>query len=292
MKTLFLINPTSGRDGTAALKRRVLDYVATLRDADAIVLTRPGQAADIASTACECGYRRLIVVAGDGTFNEVINGLADSDLSVGIVPLGTGNVLGNELGLISDDVDRSLHIATNGVERAFDVGVAGGRRFLLMAGFGFDAAVVRSVPAYAKGLFGRLAYAPTLVLESIRYQPSRFRLISDEGEIHSTAYNVIVCNCATYAPNFQLAADAKADDGLLDVIILEHKPIMKMRFVGWLSASLFTSWTVDSAAHYRVRRLRVEAEPAVKMQLDGDVRGESGTEIAVLSRALRLVTPE
>lgn len=267
--------------------------MATLRDADAIVLTEPGQAADIAATASADGYRRLIVVAGDGTFNEVINGLEDSDISVGIVPLGTGNVLGNELGLTSDDVDRSLHIATNGVERAFDVGVAGGRRFLLMAGFGFDAAVVRSVPAYAKGLFGRLAYAPTLVLESIRYQPSRFRLISDEGEIHSTAYNVIVCNCATYAPNFQLAADAKADDGLLDVIILEHKPIMKMRFVGWLSASLFTSWAVDSAAvHYRVRRLRVEAEPSVKMQLDGDVRGESGTEIAVLPRALRLVTPD
>lgn len=292
MKTLFLINPTSGRDGTAALKRRALDYAATLRGADAIVLTEPGQAAEIAATASADGYRRLIVVAGDGTFNEVINGLGDSDVSLGIVPLGTGNVLGNELGLTSEDIGRSLYVATKGIERAFDVGVAGGRRFLLMAGFGFDAEVVRSVPAYAKGLFGRLAYAPTLVLESIRYRPSRFRLISDDGEIHSTAYNVIVCNCATYAPNFQLAADAKADDGLLDVIILEHKPIMKMRFVGWLSVSLFRNWAVGSAVRYRVKRLRVEADPAVKMQLDGDVHGESGTEIAILPKALKLMTPD
>jgi diacylglycerol kinase (ATP) len=263
-------------------------------DAEAIVLTVAGEAQRIASDAARDGCDRIVVAGGDGTVNEVINGIGDSRIALGIVPLGTGNVLAYELGLSGDDLDRALDVIDAGNVREFDLGKAGETRFLLMAGFGFDAEVVRSVPARAKGIFGRMAYAPTLIRESVCYRPSEFRLVLDNQTPLSTkAYNVIVCNCASYAPNFQIAPDAVPDDGLLDVLIFEHRPAMKLRFLGWLSASLITRWAADPCAvHHRAKHVRIDSEPPVKMQLDGDVRGESGVDIQVLPRALRLIVPD
>jgi len=270
----------------------LLDYVSELPQSDAVVLTGPGEAFRVAGQAAKDGYERVIVAGGDGTVNEVINGIEDGKITLGIVPLGTGNVLAYELGLARDAVDQALTVIKAGKTRDFDLGLAGDRRFLLMAGFGFDAEVIRSVPPRAKGIFGRMAYAPTLVHQSVCYRPSEFRLTLDDTSLSTAAYNVIVCNCASYAPNFQIAPMARPDDGLLDVLIFEHRPAMKLRFLGWLSASLIMRWAADSSAiHYQAKRVRIESTPMVKMQLDGDVRGESGVDIQVLPKALRLIVP-
>ena len=293
VRTLFIVNPTSGRDRSAHLRRKLLDTVAGIPGAQAIVLTQAGEARYVAADAARTGYERIVVAGGDGTVNEVINGIGDAPVELGIVPLGTGNVLAYQLGLGSDMLEPALEVISAAKVREFDLGKAGDVRFLLMAGFGFDAEVVRSVTARAKGLFGRMAYAPMLVRESVRYRPSEFRLVIDhETVLSATAYNVVVCNCASYAPNFQIAPDARPNDGLLDVLIFENRPGMKLRFLGWLSASLVTRWAADpSAVHYLAKHVWIESTPAVTMQLDGDVRGESGVAIEVLPKALRLIVP-
>lgn len=293
MKTLFIINPTSGMDVAAPARRKLLDAVSTMSDTTAHVLTGPGEAQSIASDAARENYDRIVVCAGDGTLNEVINGIGDSGTALGIVPLGTGNVLASDLGLGQDSVERALEVVSAGSIREVDLGKAGEQRFLLMAGFGFDAEVVQSVPKRAKGLFGRLAYAPNVVRESVLYQPSEFRLILDDTtRLCIDAYNVIVCNCGSYARNLRLAPDVHVDDGVLDVLVFGNKPEMKLKFLGWLSASLVTKLAADSSAlHYRAKRVRIDSNPPVKMQLDGDVRGESGVDIEVLPKALRLIVP-
>ena len=262
-------------------------------DATAVVLTGPGQAEQIACQAAADGYDRIVVAGGDGTLNEVINGIGDSGLAVGIVPVGTGNVLAHELGIERDDLRTALNVIRAGKIREVDLGKAGDVRFLLMAGFGFDAEVVRSVRTRAKSLFGRMAYAPILVRESVKYRPAEFGLVLDDQTSLSTiAYNVVICNCASYAPNLQIAPMASLEDGLLDVMIFEQRPAMKLRMLGWLSASLITRWAADtSATHYQAKRVRIESTPVVKMQIDGDVRGESGITVEVLPKALRLIVP-
>lgn len=268
--------------------------VSNMPDADAIILTHPGEATILAANAASENYDRIVVAGGDGTVNEAINGIGDTGVALGIVPLGTGNVLAYELGLIPDNLDQALDTIRVGNIREVDLGKIGDTRFLLMAGFGFDAEVVRMVPPWAKGLFGRMAYAPTLVHESVYYRPSEFNIVLDgETALTTVAYNIIVCNCASYAPNFKIAPDASLDDGLLDILIFEHRPAMKLRFLGWLSASLITQWAADSSVvHYQARHVHIESKPMVKMQIDGDVRGESGVEIVVLPKALRLIVPE
>lgn len=278
---------------SAPVKRALLDRLPNIPGATALVLEGPGQAERAAREAPGNGFERIVVAGGDGTLNEVINGVGDSGLAVGLIPLGTGNVLAHELGIEREDLRAALKVIEAGKIRQVDLGIAGGRRFILMAGFGFDAEVVRSVPTRAKGAFGKMAYAPTLVRESVTYQPSDFRLILDEETALTTsAYNVVVCNCASYAPNFRIAPTASLDDGLLDVMIFEQRPAMKLRMLGWLSASLITRWVADSSAvHYQAKRVRIETTPVVKMQIDGDVRGESGVNVEVLPKALRLIVP-
>lgn len=293
VQTLFLINPTSGRDRSAHLKRTLLDRVADMPDAQAIVLTYAGEAYRIAKDAASNGCDKIIVAGGDGTVNEVINGIGDSCITLGIVPLGTGNVLAYELGIKPEDIDHALSIIAGSNVREFDLGLAGNTRFLLMAGFGFDAEVVRSVPSRSKGIFGRMAYAPMLIRESVRYRPSEFCLTLDgETSLITCAYNVIVCNCSSYAPNLHIAPDIRPDDAMLDLLIFENRPAMKLRFLGWLSASMVTKWAADPCAiHHRVKQVRIESKPTVKMQVDGDMRGKSGIDIKILPKALRLITP-
>lgn len=275
------------------MRRELLDVVSTMRGADAHVLTRSGEATSVAQDAAREGYDRIVVAAGDGTLNEVINGIGDSGVALGLVPLGTGNVFASELGLDANSLEHSLAVINAGKTRRIDLGKAGDRRFLAMCGFGFDAEVVQSVPTRAKGMFGKLAYAPMFVRESVRCRPSQFTLVLDgEKTIHTEAYNVILCNSASYAPNFQLAPDARTDDGLLDLLIFGSDPAMKLKFLGWASQSLISGAVADSSAeHYRAKSVRVDADPVVKMQLDGDVRGESGIDIEVLPNALNLIVP-
>ena len=293
MKTLFIVNPTSGMDVAAPMRRELLDAISTMPGAEAHVLTRPCEAAEIARKAAQDGYDRIVVAAGDGTLNEVINGIGDSDVVLGLIPLGTGNVYASDLGFDEDSLDHYLSVIRAGKVRRIDLGKAGDTRFLLMAGFGFDAEVVHSVPTRAKGVFGRLAYAPMLVRESVRCQPSQFTLVFDgETTLQVEAYNVIICNCASYTRNFQLASGIRSDDGLLDVLVLGSDPTMKLKLLGWASASLLTNSEADSSvAHYHARHIRVDADPVVKMQLDGDVRGQSGIDIEVLPSALRMIVP-
>ena len=288
-----MVNPASGREISSPLKHALLDELRYTPSADSVVLTGPGQAEQIAGEAADNGYDRIIVAAGDGTINEVINGIGDSGIPIGIIPLGTGNVLAHELGIERENLQAAMAVIEAGKIREVDLGKAGDTRFLLMAGFGFDAEVVRSVHTNAKSIFGRMAYAPALVQESVKYRPVDFTLLLDDNPpLPAAAYNVIVCNCASYAPNLQIAPTASLEDGLLDVIVFEQKPAMKLRMLGWLSASLVTRWAADaSATHYQAKRVRIESVPVVKMQIDGDVRGESGVDIEVLPKALRLIVP-
>jgi len=292
-RTFFIVNPTSGLSKVARLKRRLLDIVATTPYTDAAVLTGPKDAADIARDAANQGYERVIVAGGDGTMNHVINGIGDSKVAVGLVPLGTGNVLAYDLGLHPNNITQALAVIEANKIKEVDLGKAGDRRFLLMAGLGFDSEVVSSVSTKLKGTMGRLAYAPALLKQFITSRPSQYRLIFEDGSDHTAcAYTVVVSNCGSFVYNFRVAPTACFDDGILDVLVFECTPAMKFRFLIWLLSSLFTHRVMDfHATSFKVSRVHIDASPPVRMQLDGDVYGESGVDIEVLPKALRLIVP-
>ena len=293
MYTLLIVNPTSGQGKAAREKRKLLDLVSNMPHIHARLTTHAGEACELASEAASQGFERVIVAGGDGTISQAINGLAESGLPLGIIPLGTGNVLAHDLGIPSNNIAKALEIIGAGKIREVDLARADGRRFVLMAGFGFDAAVVDSVSPKIKDIWGTMAYAPAIIEHLVKYTPTQFRLTLDDDVAYETeAFAVVVANCGTYAYSFKIAPEAVFDDGLLDVIVFEKGPGATFRLIGQCLSSVFQTKIAGlDATYFKSSRVRVESDPPVKMQIDGDVSGESGVEIDIFPKSLRLIVP-
>ena len=192
-------------------------------------------------------------------------------------------MLAHDLGIPSNNIAKALEIIGAGRIREVDLARAGGRRFVLMAGFGFDAAVVDSVSPKIKDIWGTMAYAPAIIEHLVKYTPTQFRLTLDGGAVYETeAFAVVVANCGTYAYSFKIAPEAVFDDGMLDVIVFETGPGAAWRLIGQCLSKVFQTEVAGQTATYlKSATVRVESDPPVKMQIDGDVTGESGVDIDI-----------
>lgn len=293
MYALLIVNPASGQGKAAREKRKLLDLVSNMPHVHAELTTGPGDAARIAGQATEKGYDLVIAAGGDGTINQVINGLGGADIPLGIIPLGTGNVLAHELGIPTKDIARALRVIQHRRIRRVDLGAANGTRFLLMAGLGLDAHVIDAVSPRFKDVLGTMAYAPAAIEQLFKYSPTRLRLVFGNGsEYTATAYGIVVANCGSYAYNFRIATEAVFDDGLLDVMVFETTPAKKFRLLGQALEAVFQQRITDpNVTYFKTSTLRIESDPPVKLQLDGDVCWEGDADIRVLPRALSLVVP-
>lgn len=293
MHTLLIVNPTSGQGRAAREKRRLLELVSNMPHINTHLTSGPDDAREFAAQAASQDYDVMIAAGGDGTINQVVNGIGDSGIALGIIPLGTGNVLAHELGIPRNDITKALQVIGDARIRNVDLGEANGQRFLLMAGLGLDAHVVDAVSPRFKDVFGTVAYAPAALDQLIGYTPTKFLLTFDNGSAYSAeAFGVIVANCGSYAYNFKLTSEAVFDDGMLDVMVFESAPAQRLRLFGHALGAVFGQRIHDpNVTYFKTKSVRVESDPPVKMQLDGDVCGESGADIRILPGALRLIAP-
>ena len=223
---LLIVNPTAGRRRRGLVDAGVTRVRAEGWAVDVVETAAAGDARRLAAT-CDAGRYGVIAVAGgDGTINEVVNGLAGRGVdapAVGIVPLGTANVLAHELGLGSSAtaVARTM---TAGRELLVQPGEAingaGTRCFSLMAGAGFDAKVVAGVSAPLKRRLGRAAYVWRSLVEARRYRPVRYQVEID-GVRHE-ASSVIVTRSRHYAGPYVVAPKAALGEPLLHVCLFER----------------------------------------------------------------------
>ncbi len=223
---LLIVNPTAGRR-----RRGLVDAVASRVRAegwtvDVVETQAAGDARRLAETCDASRYGVIAVAGGDGTINEVINGLAGRGAdtpAVGIVPLGTANVLAHELGLgfSAAAVARTM---TGGrplsVRPGEAINGAGTRCFSLMAGAGFDAKVVAGVSAPLKRRLGRAAYVWRSLVEAHRYRPVRYQVEIDG--MHHEASSVIVTRSRHYAGPYVVAPNAALGEPLLHVCLFER----------------------------------------------------------------------
>jgi diacylglycerol kinase (ATP) len=207
---LIIFNPAAGRR-RAQLLWRVLDIMATSGVRLEIAETRhAGHALDLAREAALRGVRLIVAAGGDGTIAEVANGLGEAPSRLGIIPLGTANVLAHELGL--PFAPRAVAAALAfGRTRPVWPGIAGGdgrtpRLFVQMLGAGFDAQVVHHLPSAMKRVMGRSAYVAQSMRELIRYRFRPIKLLVDGAEMETGS--VIVSKGRFYAGTYKLAPGA------------------------------------------------------------------------------------
>ncbi len=297
---LLILNPTAGRrrrglvDGVV---RRVRDLGWTV---DLVETAAAGDARRIAETCDAARYAVIAVAGGDGTINEVVNGLAHRGSvgpALGIVPLGTANVLAHELGL-GFSAAAVAQTLTAGCEILMQPGEASSagrtRQFSLMAGAGFDAKVVAGVSAPLKRRFGRAAYVWRSLVEARRYRPVRYAVEID-GVRHEAA-SVIVTHGRHYAGPYVVAPDAALGKPLLHVCLFERwGRSQTLRFglallLGRLPRT--AGYRVIAGHDIRVSVLSDAGEERRQpVQIDGDDALTLPVSIALAAGAVRLLRP-
>lgn len=244
-----------------------------------------------ALAAVRAGAGLVLVCGGDGTVTACAGVLAGTGVAMAIVPIGTGNLLARNLA-IPLELDAALAVAFGESERLIDVLQTGQQRFLVMAGLGFDAALIRDTDEVLKGRFGWPAYLGGLVRALRRRQHAGFTITVDDGlSMNRNAIGVLVGNVGQLQAGITLLPDARPDDGQLDVIVLAPHTIRDWPTLLWriLRGRPDAGRQADIV---RGKRVRIESEIAVPIEFDGDFRGEA-TELTVevLPAALALRCP-
>ncbi len=244
-----------------------------------------------AKAAVADGAELVLVCGGDGTTAACAGALADTGVVMGLVPAGTGNLLARNLGIPLALAD-SLDIAFGQQERQLDVLDAGQLRYVVMAGLGFDAALIRDTNEDLKAKVGWLAYLGGLLKALKARRRVRYEItIDDQPPVQRRAVGVLVANVGQLQGGITLLPDAKPDDGELDVITLSPRtaadwPVLIGRILGRRPDS------GRQADTWRGRKVRISAGHAVPFEYDGDFIGErSELTVQVLPGALRLRCP-
>lgn len=281
MKIKLIANPVAGGDARNRIERAVARLQELGATVDLTLTGARGDAQRAAAAAREAGFDRMCAAGGDGTLNEVINGLAPSTVPLGFIPMGTTNVFALETG-IPFDVEHACDLLLNGTPRKVCLGQADGQRFLLMAGVGFDAEVVRGVNLRLKRYLGKLAYVIGGVLSLCRYRPRPLEVVTEAG-LRRQAYGVIISNCRLYGGKFVVSGGASLFKHTLSVCLLRSKSRLGMlKTIGKIAAG--RTLLAEEATQLQAREIIVSGGD-VPVQVDGDYLG-------VLPRVFRAVFGE
>lgn len=289
MKVRIVANPVSGggrgKSMAEALQRHLEGSIGEVE----LALTQ--KAGDASIMAGRPGADCIVAAGGDGTINEIVNGMRDTDATLAILPLGTANVVARELGIPRDTKAVAKIIVQHRV-RSMDLGIAGGRPFLLGAGAGFDAAVAHAVSERRGRSSSYLKWVGPIVSTALRYSYPKIRAVVDGREVSGSAQYAIVGNCRYSAGIFVATPRAKIDDGLLDVCLMHDLNPLRLAAI---ALQLHHGRFLERDDVTYIQGKRVELSPAsdepVPLQIDGDPAGHLPGEFGIAEKALRVVVP-
>jgi diacylglycerol kinase (ATP) len=284
--TIVILNPAARSDKAKRWRAKVESIA---RGCSIFATSRAGEAEALARHAAREGFEKIVAAGGDGTVNEVVNGLAGSEAALGLLPIGTMNVFATELGLPAHDLALCWDIIQGEYTRLVDLPSANGKFFVQLAGVGLDAQVVKETSLTLKRSFGPLSYLISAAQIAAR-EPPRLFLESEESPVEEGSF-VLVGNGRLYGGPFPFFKHAAIDDGLFDVIAF--KQLGYLEIIKYLQRVVFSSAIrVPEVEYFQTRRLRVTSDREVPVELDGELVGNCPVEFQVQERTLRVLAPQ
>lgn len=284
---VIIANPASGRASRSAL-RKAEGFVASRGFKPEVLFTSgAGEGTELARDAARNNPGLVIAAGGDGTINEVINGLAGTATPMAVLPLGTANVLARELD-IPRDVEKAVGRALSGSPRRVCLGrisFQGKERFFcLMAGIGYDAATVHNVETRAKKLTGKLAFILSGLSTLLSWDPGELAVTVDGSRY--ACHSLIASNARKYAGDFDFAPGADITAPLLHVFLIRgRKRLDILKFAAAVLAGRHLS--MKGVTYLEAKEIEVEGTAPI--QTDGEFIGRSPARISVEPDALSLV---
>jgi len=289
-RAYLIINPASG----TWLRRVDRDVIRGKLARGSMSLTvyethRPGEATQAARRAVDGGFDLVIAAGGDGTINEVANGLALTQVPLAILPQGTENVLAQEFSIPLHPSDAG-DIILEGNTVTIDLGLVRDRYFLLMVGVGLDAQVAREEDPMLKKIFGSAAYPLTALQTVLRFDPAKMEIDIGGEHVPRAGYFVIVGNSRNYAAGFKVTSLARLDDGKLDVCIFKRSKIADLlRYV--VATAQLKQLDLEDVEYVQAERITIRAPRKIPVHADCEIMGSTPVDIRCVPGALRLVVP-
>lgn len=290
---LLILNPAANAGRAGRLAGWLEATLTGIPGASLAVSRATGEAEELAASATERGHDRVVAIGGDGTVQEVANGLArcTDAPGLGVVPVGSGNDLARSLGLPRAP-HSALAVALGPATRPLDLalarnGAGDARWFASAGGVGFDAEVAAAMVDRRVWQYGRLGYLLTTLVELRRYENRPVRLVLDDAASHEQVMLVAIANGEFYGGGMRIAPGATVDDGLLDLCVIGD--VSRPAALAQL-ANLYRGTHV---AHPKVRlargrRLLLEGDAATRVHLDGEPFGTLPLSVEVAPGRLRV----
>jgi YegS/Rv2252/BmrU family lipid kinase len=270
-RAAVVFNPTKVTD-LDALKKRVEPFMASNGWEPPLWLetTVEDPGIGMCRQAVDEGCDVVFVAGGDGTVMAAATAMASSGVPLAILPTGTGNLLARNLDLPLNDEAACLRIGIAGRDRAIDVAGVADRKFVVMAGLGFDAAIMRDAPEGLKKAVGWPAYVVSAT-KHLRGRGMRVTITLDDGTpLQRRVRTVVVGNVGKLQGNIPLLPDAKPDDGVLDIVVISIRNVLDWVRVG--GRVMRRADVPDRRMErFTAKHVVIEASHTQPRQLDGDV---------------------
>ena len=291
----IIANPRSGTLRMPLALNQLNQVAAALTDAglpvEVCLTERPGHASLLAREAVRTGMEIVIAAGGDGTINEIIQELAGHSTALGILPLGTVNVWARET-RIPLSLPDAARVLLYGVRRRVDLGRAGNRYFLMMAGVGFDAEVAQRVERSVLKRIGlkMLDYLTTVGVLGVTHKPVLVRIKHDGKRREISSLMLVVGNTRLYGGALTFTRHAVADDGMLDIVTVGGGGLL-YRMGILRNAFLRRPRRGPRVRYERARTVRVEADEPLPVQVDGELIGKLPMSFSIAPLALTVIVP-
>ncbi|MFT8319000.1 MAG: diacylglycerol kinase [Sporolactobacillus sp.] len=292
-KARLIYNPTSGRE----LAKRNIAYILDRLEeagyeASAYATKGKGDATKGARKAVKRKFDMVVAAGGDGTINEVINGLAEQEYRprLGVLPLGTTNDFARAVS-IPRDIVKACDVLCGGYEMPIDIGKVNNRYFINIAGAGKLTELTYDVPSKLKTMLGQLAYyiKGIEMLPSIR--PTKVTIDYDDRSFTGNIMMFLVSNTNSVGGFEKLAPEASLNDGLFDLIILKEANLAE--FIRLASLATRGDHMKDQKVIYaQASRIRIHSEEKMQLNIDGEYGGDLPGEIVNLYQHLYLMVPK
>lgn len=288
-RIVFIVNPRAGTN----LQRNIRNSVESQLDHKKFVYgiwhtESAGHALDLVQKAKDEHYDIVVAVGGDGTVNEVASALIDTDIAMGIIPAGSGNGLAMHLGY-GRDLNKAVHKLNSAQIRCIDYGTLNGKPFFNVAGIGFDG-LVSNMMKESKNR-GFIPYFFKSVEAGLSYTARHCRIETEDRLFEGKFFAIAIANGPMYGYNFQIAPDARLDDGLFTVVLLKDAP--RWQYFAALPASLNGKiYDAEFVEHFTAKSVVITSKGKNYVHIDGEgLIIEDELRFEVKPRALNILMP-
>jgi YegS/Rv2252/BmrU family lipid kinase len=289
---VFIVNPIAGNGFAKSIVPKLEEMIQKHNvNAEIVFTERSGHATELSEQYYKSGFRYIIAVGGDGTFNEMARPLIDKkDVTTGIIPAGTGNDFIQILGFPNRLSDNEWDIFFNKKVIAMDAGSCNGMIFLNGMGLGFDAQVAAenyTEPGQVKR-GGKYKYIWHIVKTLLFFKEKRMTVITEAGRHETECFINTIAIGRRFAGGFYLTPKAIANDGLLDVCMIKKLSLLE-RFSILLKVPEGKHINDKRVNYYQTKGINLEFSEVVPFHVDGELNFSGKFEVTVLPAALKII---